>query len=75
MRLELMGRAVSDIYSVAAIARRAGITSFNIPNKDKKDNVLKLAAAASEACSDADVVPHFSIGKQLVGRDGAATFE
>jgi hypothetical protein len=75
MRLELMGKAVSDIHAVAAIAHRAGITSFNIPNKDKKDNVLKLAAAASEAVSNSDVVPHFSIAKQLAGRDGAATFE
>jgi hypothetical protein len=67
MRLEIMGK---DIAGLVTLAQAAGIRSYNVPNKDRKDDLLGAIKRVKAALpAGVDIVPHWSIKAQHLPRD------
>ncbi|KAG5189448.1 hypothetical protein JKP88DRAFT_301802 [Tribonema minus] len=73
MRLEVMVKAPADVQGLLALTSAAGITRYNVPNKDKKDDLIAMISALKAqrggAAAITDIVPHWSVKCQHVPRD------
>mmetsp|Transcript_28065 Transcript_28065/g.60161 ORF Transcript_28065/g.60161 Transcript_28065/m.60161 type:complete len:435 (+) Transcript_28065:37-1341(+) len=69
-RVELFFKSPSELRDRVRFLRSSGISSFNLVNKDKKDDVEAWIDSIREVYPEADVCAHYSLKHNKVPRKG-----
>lgn len=69
-RVELFFKSPSELRDRVRFLRSSGVSSFNLVNKDKKDDVEAWVDTIREVCPEADVCAHYSLKHNKVPRKG-----